>query len=109
MEQEIEQLLNTSSLTEIMLTYDFIEKKINDYEKKIINLAENKEQSKEQSNEQSKEQSKEQSNEQSKEQYSEENIKKLQSLLDKTTDSNIKEMTMEELIKIYKQISKFCY
>jgi hypothetical protein len=86
MEEEINCLLNTTSLTDIILVYDNLEKKINEFEKKIINL-----------NNQIKTVNKDPTN-----------ISKLNSLLEKTTDTKIKDLSIEELIKIYENISKLC-
>jgi len=88
MEEEINRLLNTTSLTEIILTYDDLEKKINDLEKNIININQeiiNKE-------------------------YNDKNIEKLKILLDKSSDNYIKDSTIENLLITYKKISKlYCH
>lgn len=88
MEEEIDDLLNTTSLTDIILKYDKLEQKIINLEKKIMNIVNidttqiNKQNDK--------------------------SISKLRILLDKTSDSEIKESSIEELIKLYDDISKLC-
>lgn len=92
MEEEINRLLNTTSLTEIILTYDDLEKKINDLEKNIINI--NQEIIDKEYNDK---------------EYNDKNIEKLKILLDKSSDNYIKESTIENLLITYKKISKLGY
>ena len=88
MEEEIDELLNTTSLTDIILKYDNLEQKIINLEKKIMNII----------NIDTKQLNKQ----------NDKNILKLKILLDKSSDSKIKESSIEELIKLHDDISKLC-
>ena len=93
MEEEILSLINTTSLTDIILKYDIIEEKIHKLEKTVIDIC-NTYQNKEiiQVNNASKNK-----------------LQELKKILDKITDTKIKESTIEDLIGKYKLISSLCY
>jgi hypothetical protein len=93
MEEEILSLINTTSLTDIILIYDAIEEKIHKLEKIVIDIC-NINQEKEII----------QVNNASKNKLSE-----LKKVIDKTTDEKIKESTIEDLIGKYKLISSLYY
>jgi hypothetical protein len=87
MEYQIKKLLNETNLTEIILNYNLLEKKMNELEKKIIRLDQNKEiQSKDIK-------------------LNDSTIKKLQELIDATTNDKIKNLLIEDLIEIHEEIT----
>lgn len=86
MEEEINYLLNESSITNIILKYDQIKEKINKLEHDIINLTTNI----------------------NKDKIDQDKLEKLKLTLDRITDSYIKDATIEDLISMYKKVSKLC-
>ena len=88
MEEEINKLLNTTSLTDIILKYDVIEEKIHKLEKTVIDICnDNKVNGV----------------------TNKDKLPELKKIIDKTTDTKIKESTIEDLIGKYKLISSLCY
>lgn len=88
MEEEINKLLNTTSLTDIILKYDVIEEKIHKLEKTVIDICnDNKVNGV----------------------TNKDKLSELKKIIDKTTDKKIKESTIEDLIGKYKLISSLCY
>ena len=91
MEEEIDFLLTTTSLTDIILIYDELEDRLDKLEKKIININNvnvNGDGDKNVNGDKDK-------------------LSKLKLLLDNTTDVKIKKSTIEELLTMYKNIKKF--
>ena len=97
MEEEINKLLNTTSLTDIILKYDVIEEKIHRLEKMVIDICNDNK-----VNGVNGEKNKV-NGEKNKDKLSE-----LKKIIDKTTDTKIKESTIEDLIGKYKLISSLC-
>ena len=93
MEEEINKLLHDPSITNIILQYDVIEEKLNDLEHEIINLT-----IPSQTNSEKTQTNSEKEN----------NLNKLKVIIEKITDSYIKDALIEDLIKMYKKISKLC-
>jgi hypothetical protein len=93
MEEEVTSLLNTTSLTEIILTYDDLEKRIINLEKDIININQHMNEINDKND---------------KNDNNDNNIQKLKILLDKASDNYIKDSTIENLLIMYKKISKLC-
>ena len=89
MEEELLSLINSTSLTDIILKYDMIEEKIHKLEKTVIDIC-NLYQDKVNKTNKNK-------------------LPELKKIIDKTTDVRIKESTIEDLIKQYKFISSLCY
>jgi hypothetical protein len=94
MEEEINDLLNTTSLTDIILKYDIIEDKIHTLEKTMIDIC-NDNKVNNITNKVNNITNKDK-------------LSKLKKIIDKTTDSKIKESTIEDLIEQYKLISNLC-
>lgn len=99
MEEEIDVLLNTTSLTDIILKYDIIEDKIHRLEKTIIDICND-------NNKINGETLK--VNDKVNRDIKKNKLSELKKILDKTTDSKIKELTIENLIGQYKLISNLC-
>jgi hypothetical protein len=100
MEEEINKLLHDPSITNIILQYDVIEEKLNDLEHEIINLTIPSQTNSEKTQTNSE---KTQTNSEK-----ENNLNKLKVIIEKITDSYIKDALIEDLIKMYKKISKLC-
>ena len=90
MEEEIKQLLNTTSITDIISSYESVEERVNTVEQNILQLI-NPINSKDIIKNNN---------------IDDESIENLSILLDKISDTYIKESTIENLIKIYKKIDK---
>lgn len=99
MEEEIDDLLNTTSLTDIILKFDVVEQKIQKLEKTIIDICND-------NNKVNEETSK--VNEKVNRDIKKNKLSELKKIIDKTTDSKIKELTIENLIEKYKLISSLC-
>ena len=99
MEEEIINLLNTTSLTDIILKYDAIEDKIHRLEKTIIDICNDNNKINE---------GKMKVNDKANRDIKKNRLSELKKILDKTTDSKIKELTIEDLIDKYKLISNLC-
>ena len=91
MEEEINKLLNTTSLTDIILKYDVIEEKIHKLEKTVINICNTYQDT------------------EIDRKINKDKLPELKKIIDKTTDTKIKESTIEDLIGKYKLISSLCY
>jgi len=104
MEEEILFLLNSTSLTDIILKYDVIEEKIHRLEKTVIDICNDNKVNGEKNKVNGVNGEKNKVNgEKNKDKLSE-----LKKIIDKTTDTKIKESTIEDLIEKYKLISSLC-
>jgi len=93
MEEEINELLNTTSLTDIILKYDVIDQKIHKLEKSIIDICNVVNEKTKKVNQKNKDMNK---------------LSDLKKVLDTITDEKIKELSIEELIEKYKLILNLC-
>jgi len=114
MEEEILFLLNSTSLTDIILKYDVIEEKIHRLEKTVIDICNDNKVNGEKNKVNGVNGEKNKVNGVNGEknkvngEKNKDKLSELKKIIDKTTDTKIKESTIEDLIEKYKLISSLC-